>query len=293
MEFDRSGLPVLSIQVQRGQTSHGQLILGRMYPGDGTPPVQVADIAHAIPGHPHRFGLLGLKVAAAGSPPWMLAAPRPGMSFGHAVMRTMPAEVIARISGGHPAVFSDLEVADLLRPVLDSVFCGHLVLAGVAAPPTADPEYTPFTPTMLSHWRFIAGEDVAEPLFAGAMTYVSLRVFTNAEFSFVERCGRKLREMPPLSAAADAAGAPVLSQAPPSMRSGFAGRPTSQQLVEMELEARFERGEMLASQMAEAAALSAWLKMTHPKMPQAKPNSIRTNIAARHRQLMACRKSST
>ena len=196
MDFDRSGFPALRVQVRRGQTAPGHLILGRLHPGDGKPPVQVADIAYSVPGHPYRMGLMGLQVAAAGSPPWMLTASRPGLSFGQAVLQTMPPEVLARIGGGQPAVFSDLEVADLLRPVLDRVACGELVLAGVAAPPTADPEYTPFTPTMLPHWRFIAGDDIAEPLFAGAMTYMSLRVFTNAEFSFVERCGRKLREMP-------------------------------------------------------------------------------------------------
>jgi len=161
------------------------------------------------------------------------------------------------------------------------------VLAGVAGLPAADPEYTPFAPTMIPHWRFIAGEDIAEPLFAGAMTYMSLRVFTSAEFSFVERCGRKLREMPhPLGEDAQT------SATVPPGGSGFPGRPTSQQLIEAELEDRFKRGEMSESQMAEATALSAWLKAKHPTMPQAKPNTIRTNIAPRHRQLMACRKSS-
>ena len=52
---------------------------------------------------------------------------------------------------------------------------------------------------------------------------------------------------------------------PKPRRSGFAGRPTSRPLMEAEMRARADRGELLPTLAAEARYLIEWLKNTHPE----------------------------
>jgi len=75
-------------------------------------------------------------------------------------------------------------------------------------------------------------------------------------------------------------------QEPPNYSTGAPGRPTSRQLVEIEMERRATAGEMITASMAqEAAALSAWLKREHPGAPQMTPKTIQCVMASRYRTL--------
>jgi hypothetical protein len=67
-------------------------------------------------------------------------------------------------------------------------------------------------------------------------------------------------------------------------RSGAPGRPTSSQLVRLEYDARWQRGEVEKRIGAEAEALSAWLAKVHPKEVQLTPKTIRNTLSAEHRR---------
>ena len=69
-----------------------------------------------------------------------------------------------------------------------------------------------------------------------------------------------------------------------SGRSGFAGRPTSQQLVDIEHARRLAAGEAKEKITHEAEYLSAWLATTHSDWPQARAKTIANNIGAAHRR---------
>ncbi|MFM7421777.1 MAG: hypothetical protein ACKO54_19055 [Alphaproteobacteria bacterium] len=69
-----------------------------------------------------------------------------------------------------------------------------------------------------------------------------------------------------------------------SGRSGFAGRPSSQQLIELEHARRLAAGEAEEKITDEAQYLSAWLARTHPEWPKASAKTIANNIGAAHRR---------
>ncbi len=83
---------------------------------------------------------------------------------------------------------------------------------------------------------------------------------------------------------------PEMLAAPPDYtsllpgRSGFAGRPNSQQLVGLEHARRLAAGEAKEKITHEAEYLSAWLATKHPDWPQATPKAIANNIGATHRR---------
>jgi len=66
------------------------------------------------------------------------------------------------------------------------------------------------------------------------------------------------------------------AEAPP-YRTGTQGRPTSIILIASELERRRFAEQTLDTQVAEAKALVAWLKQTHPKAPPCTAKTIRTS----------------
>ena len=69
-----------------------------------------------------------------------------------------------------------------------------------------------------------------------------------------------------------------------SGRSGFVGRPTSQQLIEVEHARRLASGEAKEKITHEAEYLSAWLATTRPDWPQATAKTIANNIGTAHRR---------
>ncbi len=71
----------------------------------------------------------------------------------------------------------------------------------------------------------------------------------------------------------------------PAYSSGVAGRPTSIQLCQGEMQARHRRGGMLPTITAEAEALSEWLKRAHPNAAPATGKTIRNSLGAEFRQL--------
>jgi hypothetical protein len=67
---------------------------------------------------------------------------------------------------------------------------------------------------------------------------------------------------------------------------GAPGRPTSMQLVAIEMERRAAAGQMItASLTEEAEALVGWLEREHPKAPRLTPKTIRNNLIAKWRKL--------
>lgn len=158
-----------------------------------------------------------------------------------------------------------------MRPTMDLVAAGQIVLAGVPAPIGFDPVYQPISPVMLPHWRFIAGDDRAEPLTMGAVPYVSLRVFSIEHFAFVVRCGGRLRPLPRLE--------------DQQYRTGVAGRPTPVHLAKVQLYKRHAAGQMKAALGAECAAIVSWLEEEHPDAPKIKPKSLAEALRAEHRRL--------
>ena len=70
----------------------------------------------------------------------------------------------------------------------------------------------------------------------------------------------------------------------PPGRSGFAGRPNSQQLVGLEHARRLAAGEAQDKITHEAKYLSAWLATNYPEWPQATPKAIANKIGAAHRR---------
>lgn len=175
----------------------GRVVFGRAHFDDGRQAVNVAELMLPHPWEPHTLVALGMGSKLAGSPPWMADGTLPGVPFGSAVAATLPRSVMEDVLRGRGGrAFTEREVADFLRPVLDAVARSERILAGVPSPPSADPEYVRMSPVMLPHWVFIAGDDRAEPLYSGAVELLALRVFTPAEFAFVEVCGGRLRPMP-------------------------------------------------------------------------------------------------
>ncbi len=69
-----------------------------------------------------------------------------------------------------------------------------------------------------------------------------------------------------------------------SGRSGFVGRPTSQQLIEVEHARCLASGEAKEKITHEAEYLSAWLAKTRPDWPQATAKTIANNIGTAHRR---------
>jgi hypothetical protein len=84
--------------------------------------------------------------------------------------------------------------------------------------------------------------------------------------------------------------APEMPAPPPdstsalSGRSGFAGRPSSQQLIELEHARRLAAGEAEDKITLEAQYLSTWLARAHPEWPKASAKTIANNIGAAHRR---------
>ncbi len=68
------------------------------------------------------------------------------------------------------------------------------------------------------------------------------------------------------------------------IRSGVAGRPTSQQMVGLEHERRMAAGEAEEKITHEAEYLSAWLAKKHPEWPQMTAKTVANNIGAAHRR---------
>jgi hypothetical protein len=70
-----------------------------------------------------------------------------------------------------------------------------------------------------------------------------------------------------LSALTPEQGPDVPAPSAAEYRSGAAGRPSSRQLVEHEMRARADRGEIKSSLTEEAADLATWLTTAHPTAP--------------------------
>jgi hypothetical protein len=73
----------------------------------------------------------------------------------------------------------------------------------------------------------------------------------------------------------------------PTYETGAPGRPTSIQLVRAEYLSRRSKGLSLRTITEEAAALSKWLRQTHPDAPQLKPKTIKNNLASDFRATRA------
>src|SRR5262249_21637582 len=67
-------------------------------------------------------------------------------------------------------------------------------------------------------------------------------------------------------------------------RSWRPGRPKSILHVPLEYDARWQRGDVEKSIVAESEALSAWLAAVYPKEVQLKPKTIRNALSAEHRR---------
>jgi hypothetical protein len=82
-----------------------------------------------------------------------------------------------------------------------------------------------------------------------------------------------------------AAAAPVGNQE--TLRTGFAGRPSSRHLLEAEMKRRAKVGDLKSSLREEARELADWLRLMHPKFPPATANTIRNSLADLYRELRA------
>jgi hypothetical protein len=110
----------------------------------------------------------------------------------------------------------------------------------------------------------------------GGVTLRDVRVFAaSPKGASPEEAPVVMPEMP----AAPADNASVISG-----RSGFVGRPTSQQLIEVEHTRRLASGEAKEKITHEAEYLSAWLATTHPDWPKATAKTIANNIGTAHRR---------
>jgi hypothetical protein len=282
----------------------GRAVLGRAkFHDPERPPVSFFDIASRPPEIHQRVYFTGLQALAAERIPLAIAeedqGSLPGQPFGSAVIRALAPEVLQALFHRRGEALTDTEVDDLMAPVLRLVAQGKLVLAGVGSPPSPDPEYQAFAPTMLSHWSFVPGEDVAVPRVAGGLTFVSLRVFTLMEFAFVERSGRKLRPLARVGATdaiqltSDVERAPATEAVASSYRTGAAGRPSSVALVIGEMKRRHAAGELQGSLAQEAKALVHWLQGEHPLHPPLKPKSAENAIRNDYRLLRRSPASTT
>ena len=70
----------------------------------------------------------------------------------------------------------------------------------------------------------------------------------------------------------------------PIYTSGVPGRPTSMNLIRLEFEARYSRGDTAPSITSEAAALAEWLSRTHPEATPIKPKTIKNQLASEFRK---------
>jgi hypothetical protein len=110
----------------------------------------------------------------------------------------------------------------------------------------------------------------------GGVTLLGVRVFAaNRTFAPSVEASAVMPEMPVASSD---------SMSAPSGRSGFAGRPSSQQLVDVEHARRLAAGEAEEKITLEAQYLSTWLARTHPEWPKASAKTIANNIGAAHRR---------
>lgn len=118
----------------------------------------------------------------------------------------------------------------------------------------------------------------------GGITLHGVRVFAaSPTVAAPVEAPAAMPEMP----AAPADNTPV-----PSTRSGFAGRPTSQQLIDLEHARRLAAGEAEDKITQEAEYLSAWLATTHPEWPKATAKTIANKIGAAHRRSLQSRPKS-
>ena len=70
-------------------------------------------------------------------------------------------------------------------------------------------------------------------------------------------------------------------------KSGSPGRPTSKQLIKLEFDERYQRGETAASITLEARALAEWLGEVHPSAPQLTPKTIENQLRSAFRNRRA------
>ena len=110
----------------------------------------------------------------------------------------------------------------------------------------------------------------------GGVTLLGVRVFA------ANRTIAPTVEAPAVTPAMPAPPADSMSALP--WLSGFSGRPTSQQLVDLEHARRLAAGEVEEKITDEAHYLSAWLARTYPEWPQATAKTIANNIGAAHRR---------
>lgn len=82
-----------------------------------------------------------------------------------------------------------------------------------------------------------------------------------------------------------AAAEPIANQE--TLRTGFAGRPSSRHLLEAEMKRRAKVGDLKSSLRQEAKELADWLRLMHSEFPPAKANTIRNSLADLHRELRA------
>jgi len=176
-----------------------RLVLGRATFQDSTKPdVGVFDVLYRYP----HAGLVadGMGVILAEDFPLALTGDKarrlPGLPFGDAVIRALPKNAIAALIERRGQELSEEEIRQLLLPLLRAAASGEVVVAGVPCPPTPDPQYVPFAPNMLPHWRFIPGQDVAAPRIPAATAYMSVRVFTVMEWVLMEAMECRLRAQP-------------------------------------------------------------------------------------------------
>ncbi len=184
-----------------------RLVLGRATFLDRTKAdVTVLDILYKHP----DIGLVadGMGVVLAEDFPLALTSDErhrlPGLSFGDAVVRALPREMLVAFMEKRGQALNKEEERELLQPLIRAATYGDVMIAGVPCPPVPDPQYVPFAPNMLHHWRFVPGQDVADPLFPGAAPFMSLRVFTLLEWAVLDATDRRLRARPRESATSGA-----------------------------------------------------------------------------------------
>jgi hypothetical protein len=110
----------------------------------------------------------------------------------------------------------------------------------------------------------------------GGVTLLGVRVFAaNQTIAPSVEASAVMPEMP---------APPVDSMSALPWLSGFSGRPTSQQLVDLEHARRLAAGEAEDMITDEAHYLSAWLAKTYPEWPQATAKAISNKIGSAHRR---------
>lgn len=184
-------------------TLPARLVLGRARFHDRTKPdVSVFDVVYRDP--KARLVADGLSAFLAEDFPFAITEEEAGRllghSFGNEVVRALPRDTIISLMERRGEELSEVEVRKLLQPLMRAATFGEVVIAGVPCPPSPDPQYVPFAPNLLPHWRFIPGQDVAEPLFAGSAPFMALRVFTPMDWIALDAVDRRLRVRPRESA---------------------------------------------------------------------------------------------